>query len=71
MVGDEDHPMPKENLEKAYAYIRKHKEIRDVLLSGGDPFTLSEEKLESIIREVRSIDHVEMIRIGSRMPVVR
>ena len=70
MVGDEDCPMPRSNLEKAYAYVRAHREIRDVLLSGGDPLTLPDRGLEPILRALRSIEHVEIIRIGSRMPVV-
>jgi lysine 2,3-aminomutase len=50
-------------------YIKKHKEIRDVLLTGGDPLTLSDSALESIIKQVRAIKHVEIIRIGTRVPV--
>lgn len=51
-------------------YIRAHKEIRDVLLSGGDPLMVSDEKLESIISRLRAIPHVEIIRIGTRFPCV-
>jgi lysine 2,3-aminomutase len=51
-------------------YIRSHTEIRDVLLSGGDPLMVSDEKLESIIARLRAIPHVEIIRIGSRFPCV-
>ena len=70
MVGDTDHPMPAENLKRAFDYIRNHTEIRDVLISGGDPFTLGTKKLDSILSELRSIPHVEIIRIGTRTPVV-
>ncbi len=70
MVGSEDHHLSKEHLEKALDYIRRHEEIRDVLLSGGDPLMLSDGAVESILRELRGIDHVEIIRIGTRMPVV-
>jgi len=51
-------------------YIRKHKTIRDVILSGGDPLTLSTHRLEDVISKLRQIDHVEIIRIGTRFPVV-
>ncbi len=51
-------------------YIRKHKSIRDVILSGGDPLTLSTHRLEEVISRLRQIDHVEIIRIGTRFPVV-
>lgn len=51
-------------------YIRAHTEIRDVLLSGGDPLMVNDEKLESIISRLRAIPHVEIIRIGTRFPCV-
>ncbi len=51
-------------------YIRGHSEIRDVLLSGGDPLMVSNRKLESIISRIRAIPHVEIIRIGTRFPCV-
>ena len=51
-------------------YIRGHKEIRDVLLSGGDPLMLSDRKLERIISRLRAIRHVEIIRIGTKFPCV-
>lgn len=57
-------------LEKAFLYIEMHNEIRDVLISGGDPFTLEDETLEKIIIRLRAIKHVEIIRIGTRAPVV-
>ena len=50
-------------------YIRQHPEIRDVLLSGGDPLLLSDRKLDHLLGELRKIPHVEFIRIGSRIPV--
>ncbi len=52
------------------AYIRKHTEIRDVLLSGGDPLMVSDQKLEFIISSLRAIPHVEIIRIGTKFPCV-
>jgi lysine 2,3-aminomutase len=51
-------------------YLRRNTAIRDVIISGGDPLTLSTEHLESIIARVRAIEHIEIIRIGSRFPVV-
>lgn len=50
-------------------YIRAHPEIRDVLISGGDPFLLSDERLEELLAPLQAIRHVEMIRIGTRVPV--
>ena len=70
MVGFEDHHLSQEHFQAGLDYIRRHKEIRDVLLSGGDPLVLSDEKIEAVLRELRKIDHVEIIRIGSRTPVV-
>lgn len=56
-------------LDVALDYIAAHKEVRDVLISGGDPLLLSDERLESLLTALRTIEHVEMIRIGTRMPV--
>lgn len=69
-VGDIDSIPSKFQILKGIEYIKKHPEIRDVLLSGGDPFMLSDEYLEWILDEVSDIEHVEVIRIGTRMPVV-
>jgi lysine 2,3-aminomutase len=55
--------------EQALRYIEAHPEIRDVLLSGGDPLLLSDKKLEHLLGRLRAIKHVEFIRIGSRIPV--
>ncbi len=55
--------------ERALRYIESHPEIRDVLLSGGDPLLLSDKKLEHLLSRLRAIPHVEFIRIGSRIPV--
>jgi lysine 2,3-aminomutase len=60
----------KQDFEKAFAYIAAHKEVRDVLVSGGDPLTLSDELLDYIFSNIRSIGHVEIVRIGTRIPVV-
>ena len=56
--------------ENAIAYIEAHAEVRDVLLSGGDPLTLSDEKLDWLLSRLRRIPHVEFIRIGTKVPVV-
>lgn len=69
-VGDIDHIPDKETILKAIDYIKKTPRIRDVLLSGGDPLMLTDEYLDWILTELRKIKHVEVIRIGSRMPVV-
>ena len=58
------------DVEEGLAWIREHKEIRDVLITGGDPFVLSDEKIEYIIRKLREINHLEMIRFGTRAPIV-
>ena len=69
-VGDVDSIPDKEQITKGIDYIRNNSQVRDVLLSGGDPFLLSDEKLDWILSELRGIKHVEIIRIGTRTPVV-
>ncbi|MGE5841561.1 MAG: KamA family radical SAM protein [Deltaproteobacteria bacterium] len=58
----------KETLREGIAYIRKSRKVRDVLLSGGDPLLLSDKDLYGILSELRSMSHVEIIRIGTRVP---
>jgi lysine 2,3-aminomutase len=60
----------RQDFEKAFNYIASHKEVRDVLISGGDPLTLTDETLDYILSNIRRIEHVEIIRIGTRIPVV-
>jgi lysine 2,3-aminomutase len=55
--------------EAAYRYLESHPEIRDVLLSGGDALLLSDNRLEAMLKRLRSIPHIEFIRIGSRVPI--
>ena len=57
-------------IEAMLEYLRRNRGIRDIILSGGDPLTLSTRRLESIISRIREIRHVEIIRIGTRYPVV-
>ncbi len=57
------------NYEAAFQYLEEHTEIRDVLLSGGDPLLFSDSKLEQILSRLRSIKHIEFLRIGSRIPI--
>lgn len=68
LVGGEE-PIAKEQIRRAIAYIREHKSIHDVLISGGDPLTLSTERLEWVLAELRDIPHLDYIRIGTRVPV--
>lgn len=69
MVGDADFMMRRAEHQAAIDYIAAHPEIRDVLLTGGDPLTFNEAHLEWLLRRLRAIPHVEIIRIGTRMPV--
>ncbi len=69
MVGDEDWAMKKRELSEAVDWIRRTPEIRDVLLTGGDPLVFSDDRLEWLIAEIRAIPHVEIIRLGTRLPV--
>lgn len=72
MVGEAggDYEFSRSQWDRALAYIEAHSEIRDVLISGGDPLTLSDEKLDYLLSRLRAIRHVEFIRIGSKVPVV-
>jgi lysine 2,3-aminomutase len=56
--------------DAAIDYIRQHKEVRDVLISGGDPLTMSDNRIEYLLSRLRKIEHVEIIRIGTKVPVV-
>ena len=69
-TGTKDDHMDVTRIDKAIDYISKHEEINDVLLSGGDALLVSDERLEYIIKKLREIDHVQVIRIGTRTPVV-
>ncbi len=54
---------------EAIAYLRAHSEVRDVLVSGGDPLLLVDDRLDALLGEIQAIPHVEMVRIGTRVPV--
>ncbi len=65
-VGDPE-KIPLNQYDSAFAYLRAHTEIRDVILSGGDPMMLSDRRLEYLFEQLRAIPHIEIIRIGSRI----
>ncbi len=60
----------REEIDRFLEYVRRHEEIRDVLISGGEPLSVSNEKLEYVLSNLRKIPHVEIIRIGTRLPVL-
>ncbi|MEA3356422.1 MAG: lysine 2,3-aminomutase [Candidatus Bipolaricaulota bacterium] len=68
-AGETDRAMPKDVIDRGIEYIRETPQVRDVLLSGGDPCTLPDVPLEKIIRRVYEIPHVEIIRLGTTVPV--
>ena len=70
MVGDADFMMRKDELRDGLDYLREHPEVRDVLLTGGDPLVFSDPNLDWLLGELRRIPHVEVVRLGSRLPVV-
>ena len=69
-VGDIDFIPSKEQLKKGIEYIKNTPQVRDVLLSGGDPFMLPDSMIDWLLNELSSIPHVEVVRIGTRIPVV-
>src|SRR3989454_2135029 len=66
-VGDPG-KIPMSQLESAFRYLEEHSEIRDVIMSGGDPLLLSDRRIDEICKRLRSIAHLEVLRIGSRIP---
>ncbi|MFN7728114.1 MAG: KamA family radical SAM protein [Bdellovibrio sp.] len=67
----QEQAFPKEDdYQKALNYLRSRPGLREVILSGGDPLTLSDSQIERVLKDLRAIEHIEIIRIGSRMPVV-
>jgi lysine 2,3-aminomutase len=69
IVGRIERQAPRELLAEAFAYIRAHDEIKEVILSGGDALMLADAQLDFILRELRAIPHVDIVRVASRMPV--
>ena len=69
-VGDNDYIPGRETMKKGLEYIKNTPEVRDILLSGGDPFLLSNDYLDWVLTELDKIEHVEVVRIGTRTPVV-
>ena len=70
MVGDAEFMMRRPELEEAIAYIAGEPAIRDVLLTGGDPLVFSDRNLDWLLGQLRAIPHVEVLRLGTRLPVV-
>jgi len=70
VAGETDKPLPQGKVDAMIAYVRDNKRVRDVLLSGGDPLTLSTDRLEYIVARLDEIPHVEIVRYGSAIPVV-
>lgn len=68
-IGENDHATPRAELEAALEYIRQNEEIRDVLLTGGDGFMLSNKSIAWLLQQLDNIPHVEIKRIGTRIPV--
>src|SRR5229473_1997878 len=66
-VGDPE-KIPMAELESAFRYLEEHVEIRDVIMSGGDPLLLSDRRIEDLCKRLRAIPHLEVLRIGSRVP---
>lgn len=69
LVGEHEEPNSSHRFDAAIEYIKSNRKIRDVLISGGDPLTLEDEEIENLIQKIRSISHVEFLRIGTRVPV--
>ena len=68
-IGQADKHIDLDLIEESIEYVKKNKEIRDVLLTGGDPLTISDNKLEEILAKLKAIEHLEIIRIGTRLPI--
>jgi lysine 2,3-aminomutase len=69
LVGDHQESNSSSRFDAAIEYIKSNRKIRDVLISGGDPFILEDEEIENLLQKLRSISHVEFLRIGTRIPV--
>ena len=69
LVGSNERSITQGNFEEVLKYLKSHRKVRDVLLSGGDPLLLENERLEEILSRLRAIPHLELLRIGTRVPV--
>jgi lysine 2,3-aminomutase len=69
LVGSHEKAITQGNFEEVLKYLKSHRKVRDVLLSGGDPLLLENERLEEILSRLRAIPHIELLRIGTRAPV--
>ncbi|MCM8795985.1 MAG: lysine 2,3-aminomutase [Candidatus Omnitrophica bacterium] len=69
LVGDRKESNSPSRFDAAIEYIKQNRKIRDVLISGGDPFILEDEEIENLLQKIRAISHVEFLRIGTRVPV--
>ncbi|MCP3886520.1 MAG: KamA family radical SAM protein, partial [Propionibacteriaceae bacterium] len=70
IAGETDRPRSQKEIDAAIAYVRETRGVRDVLLSGGDPFTLSTNRLEYIVAKLHEIPHVEIVRHGTATPIM-
>ncbi|MDD2689653.1 MAG: KamA family radical SAM protein [Candidatus Omnitrophica bacterium] len=69
LVGEHEVSNSPSRFDAAIDYIKSNRKVRDVLISGGDPFVLEDEEIEGLIQKIRSISHVEFLRLGTRVPV--
>jgi lysine 2,3-aminomutase len=69
LVGAHERSISEGNFDEALKYLKTHRKVRDVLLSGGDPLLLENERLEEFLSRLRAIPHIEILRIGTRVPV--
>ena len=69
LVGNNERSITQGNFEEVLKYLKSHRKVRDVLLSGGDPLLLENERLEEILSRLRALPHIELLRIGTRAPV--
>lgn len=69
LIGHKEKPITKVDFKEAIRWLKAHKEIKDVLISGGDPLTMETTKLEDFLRDLYAIPHIDLIRIGTKTPV--
>jgi len=69
LVGSNERSISQGNFEEVLKYLKSHRKVRDVLVSGGDPLLLENERLEEILSRLRALPHIEILRIGTRVPV--